>query len=61
MMEYVTFQEFTQNNNLEAFKQYKITKEFQQNMLDKNIAKENYIINYITRLWEEAYYGNSTI
>lgn len=61
MMEYVSFEEFKNKHSLLAFNFYKITKEYQKNMLNKNLVKENYMINYITRLWEEAYYGNYSI
>ena len=52
MLSYVSFNEYIQTNSDQAFKIYKLTNYFKQAKLNKNIVKENYMINFITQLWE---------
>ncbi len=52
MLNYVSFEEYIKTNSDDAFKIYNLTNYFKQAKLNKNIVKENYMINFITQLWE---------
>ena len=52
MLEYVAYNEFIDNNNIEAFKIYQLTNTYKQQMFSRPINKENYILNFLTTVWE---------
>ena len=55
MLSYVSFEEYIKTNSDIAFKIYSLTTYFKQAKLNKNIVKENYMINFITQLWEAVH------
>lgn len=52
-LEYVAFTDFKNTLNEDSFKVYQITNRFKQARINKTIAKESFILNFLTQLWKE--------
>lgn len=55
----VTSEDYLENNNLNSLKMYNFTTNYRQSIFDKvnktgikNLIKESFVLNYLTRLWE---------
>ncbi|MBO5423993.1 MAG: AAA family ATPase [Lachnospiraceae bacterium] len=54
-LEYVAFSIFKNTNNEDAFKTYCLTNQFKQARINKSIAKEAFMLNFLTQLWKELH------
>ena len=52
MLEFVAYTSFITDKNEDAFKVYKLTNEYKQQMFSRPINKETYILNFLTNIWE---------
>lgn len=52
MMTYATAENYLDTNDQASLKVYNFTNNFKQKMVNKVIVKENFMINYLTTLWE---------
>jgi len=52
MLKYVAFEEFRKTNSDTSFLIYRHTVDYMQQMVNKSIAKEPFMLNFLTRLWE---------
>jgi replication-associated recombination protein RarA len=55
MLSYVAFNEYINTNSTHALTIYQIVNNFKQAKLNKNIVKENYVLNLLTQLWEAVH------
>lgn len=51
VLEYVAYNNFIKTNNLDAFNIFKLTNEYKQQMFNRAVNKENYILNFLTAIW----------
>lgn len=55
MMKYTAFQDFKKTGNNTSFEIYQLTNQYIQQLFNKTVAKENFVINYITNLWRSVH------
>ena len=55
MLKYVAFQDYLKNNSKMSFDIYKYTTIFYQQMINKNVVKEYFVLNFLNNLWELAH------
>ena len=51
-VEYLAFEAFKKNNNMQSFTIFKVTNQFKQYSTKQNLIKETLMLNYLTTLWE---------
>lgn len=53
-LEYLALENYKETNQELSFKIYLITNQFKQKLLNKTVAKENFMLNFLTQLWKET-------
>lgn len=52
MLEYVSFEDYLKNNRKTSLTIYKLTTEYRQKQIGRNLVKETLMINFLAMLWE---------
>jgi len=53
-LEYLAFEKYKNTGDAQSLKIYKLTNNTKQLMLNKTLAKESYMLNFLTTLWKET-------
>lgn len=53
MLAYTSFEIYIKDNNLNALKIYQYTIKYLQDLLNKRLIKETFVIRFITEIWED--------
>jgi len=54
MLEYVAFETYINSGSTLSFKVYLFTNTYKQNKLNKSVARENFMLNFLSNLWQEV-------
>lgn len=56
VVEYLAFEDFKNNNNIQSLKIFNITNKYKQYATQQNLIKETLMLNYLTEVWEVTHY-----
>ena len=59
-VEYLSLEDFKNNNNRQSLDIFKITNQFKQLSIKQNLIKETLMLNYLTTLWEATHDASRT-